>query len=195
LKSRLISMIEREAQRSSPETPGLIMAKLNSLADPDVIKALYKANAAGVRVMLNVRGITMLVPGVKGLSEHISVVSVVGRYLEHARIIYFRNGGAEELYLSSADWMPRNLERRVELMFPVLDEEARRRVLDILSAYFKDNSKAHRLGPSGRWRKVEAGEGEESFSAQAYFYESVKRRHALAEEPPERSLQVRKRPN
>jgi polyphosphate kinase len=195
LKSRLISMIEREAQRSSAETPGLIMAKLNSLADPEIIKALYKANDSGVRVMLNVRGITMLVPGQKGLSEHISVVSVVGRYLEHARIIYFRNGGAEELYLSSADWMPRNLERRVELMFPVLDEEARRRVLDILSAYFKDNSKAHRLGPSGRWRKVEAGEGEEPFSAQAYFYEAVKRRHALAEEPPERSLQVRKRPN
>jgi polyphosphate kinase len=195
LKSRLISMIEREAQRSSPEAPGLIMAKLNSLADPEVIKALYRANAAGVRIMLNVRGIAMLVPGVKGLSERISVVSVVGRYLEHARIIYFRNGGAEELYLSSADWMPRNLERRVELMFPVLDEEARRRVLEILKAYFRDNSKAHRLGPSGRWRKVEAAEGEERFSAQAYFYETVKRRQTLAEEPPERSLQVRKRPS
>ncbi|MBL8966477.1 MAG: polyphosphate kinase 1 [Spirochaetaceae bacterium] len=195
LKARIIAAIGREAQRSSPEAPGLVMAKMNSLVDEDVITALYRASAAGVKVMLNVRGVCMLVPGVAGLSENISVVSVVGRYLEHARVLYFRNGGAEELYLSSADWMPRNLERRVELMFPVLDEALRSRVKDILLAYFRDTAKAHRLGPSGRWNKLAPAAGEEPFSAQAWFYESVKRRHAAEENPAERELQVRRRPS
>ncbi len=194
LKSRLIAMIEREAQRSTTESPGLIVAKMNALIDEDVIAALYKANAAGVRIMLNIRGVCALVPGVKGLSENILVVSVVGRYLEHARILYLRNGGAEEVYLSSADWMPRNLERRVELMFPVLDESLRERVKEIALAYFRDNTKAHRLGPSGRWRKLSPEEGEEPFSAQAWFHESLKQRRSIAEDPAERELQVRKRP-
>ena len=193
LKPRLIAMIRREAQRSSPEAPGLIMAKMNALADIDVIDALYEANAAGVRILLNVRGVCVLVPGKKGLSENITVVSVVGRYLEHARIAYFRNGGAEELYLSSADWLPRNLERRVELMFPVIDERARGRVHEILAAYFMDSAKAHRLDPSGSWKKIRPSEGEAPFSAQQAFYEAVKRRRAL-EEAPEEELQVRRRP-
>jgi polyphosphate kinase len=136
----------------------------------------------------------MLIPGVKGLSDNISVVSVVGRYLEHARILYFANGGSAETYLSSADWMPRNLERRIELMFPVLDESLRGRVHEILSAYFKDNVKAHRLGPSGRWKRVEPVEGEARFASQEYFYEAMKRRRELEEEPPERELQVRRKP-
>jgi polyphosphate kinase len=194
LKSRIIAMIEREAQRSTAEAPGLIVAKLNSLADEDVIRALYKASGAGVKVLLNVRGICMLVPGIKGLSENITVISIVGRYLEHARVFYFGNGGAEELYLSSADWMPRNLERRIELMFPILDEGIRERAREILMAFFRDNTKAHRLGPSGRWKRVEPAEGEAPFSAQAWFYESVKRRRELEEEPPERELQVRRKP-
>ncbi len=194
LKARIISMIEREAQRSSPEAPGVIVAKMNSLADLDVIAALYRASSAGVRIQLNIRGVCMLVPGVKGLSENISVLSVVGRYLEHARILYFRNGGAEEVYLSSADWMPRNLERRIELMFPILDERLRVRVRDILMDYFRDNSRSHRLGPSGRWKRTEPSEGEAPFSAQAHFWEDTKRKRELEEEPPERELQVRRRP-
>jgi polyphosphate kinase len=193
LKPRLIAMIEREAQRSTPESPGLIMAKMNALADTDVIDALYKASRAGVKIQLNVRGICTLAPGVKGLSESISVVSVVGRYLEHARIVYFGNGGSEELYLSSADWLPRNLEKRIELMFPVRDEAARIRVRDILAAYFLDTSKAHRLQPNGRWKKVRPAEGEAPYSVQAAFYEAVKRRQALAEAPTE-ELEVRRRP-
>jgi len=193
LKSRLIAMIEREAQRSTPESPGLIMAKMNALADIDVINALYKANRAGVKILLNVRGICTLAPGVKGLSENISVVSIVGRILEHARIIYFNNGGAEETYLSSADWLPRNLEKRIELMFPVRDEVARSRIREVLAAYFADTTKAHRLGPNGRWKKVRPAEGEAPFSAQASFYETVKRRKALAEAPTE-ELEVRRRP-
>jgi len=194
LKSRLISMIGREAQRSTPESPGLIMAKMNALADVDVIDALYQASRAGVRVKLNVRGICTLIPGVAGLSENIEVVSVVGRYLEHARIILFGNGGAEEIFLSSADWLPRNLEKRIELMFPVRDEAARRRVRDILSAYFMDNAKAHGLQPNGRWKKLRPAEGEAPYSAQAAFYETVKRRKALEEAPAE-DLQVRRRPS
>ncbi|HUW41434.1 MAG TPA: polyphosphate kinase 1 [Rectinemataceae bacterium] len=193
LKSRLISMIDREAQRSTPESPGLIAAKLNALADPEVIDALYRASAAGVTVLLNVRGICALLPGVPGLSENITVVSVVGRYLEHSRIVYFRNGGTEEIYLSSADWLPRNLERRIELMFPVLDDKLAARVHEILVAYFKDNSKAHRLNPDGTWKRVAPSADEKPFSAQAFFYETVKRRHAL-EEAPQEELQVRRRP-
>jgi len=193
LKARLIAMIEREAQRSTPESPGLIMAKMNALADIDVINALYKANRAGVKILLNVRGICTLVPGVKGLSENVTVVSVVGRNLEHARIIYFNNGGAEETYLSSADWLPRNLEKRIELMFPVRDETARSRIREILRAYFMDTAKAHRLGSNGRWRKVKPAEGEAPFAAQAFFYETVKRLKTLAEAPAE-DLEVRRRP-
>jgi polyphosphate kinase len=193
LKARLIAMIEREAQRSTPESPGLIMAKMNALADTEVIDALYKASRAGVKIRLNVRGICTLAPGVKGLSENISVVSVVGRYLEHARIILFGNGGSEEMYLSSADWLPRNLEKRIELMFPVRDEAARKRVREILSAYFLDTAKAHRLQANGRWKKVRPAEGEAPYSVQAAFYETVKRRQALAEAPAE-ELEVRRRP-
>ncbi len=193
LKSRLIAMIEREAQRSTPESPGLIMAKMNALADIDVINALYKASRAGAKVLLNVRGICTLVPGVKGLSENVTVVSVVGRNLEHSRIVYFNNGGAEEMYLSSADWLPRNLEKRIELMFPVRDEAARTRIREVLGAYFIDTAKAHRLGQNGRWKKVKPAEGEAPFSAQSFFYETVKRRKTLAEAPTE-ELEVRRRP-
>jgi len=171
LKRRILAMIDREAERSSPETPGLIVAKMNSLCDKDIIDALYRASRAGVKVLLNVRGICQLIPGLKGLSENVRVVSIVGRYLEHARVLYFRNGGAEELFLSSADWMPRNLERRIELLFPVFGEEAKARIYDALQSYFLDNVKARELAPSGHWRKVRAAEGEARFSVQDYFYE------------------------
>jgi polyphosphate kinase len=170
------------------------MAKMNALADAEVIDALYKASRAGVRIKLNVRGICTLAPGVKGLSESIEVVSIVGRYLEHARIILFGNGGSEEIYLSSADWLPRNLEKRIELMFPVRDEKARKRVREILSAYFLDTAKAHRLQPNGRWKKTRPAEGQAPYSAQAAFYETVKRRKALDEAPAE-ELEVRRRPD
>ncbi len=193
LKHRIISMIDREAERSSPESPGLIAAKMNSLCDKEIIDALYRASQAGVKVLLNVRGICQLVPGLKGLSENISVISVVGRYLEHARICYFRNGGAEELYMSSADWMPRNLEKRIELLFPVFGEEARERVYDTLMSYFLDNTKARALGSNGHWHKVRQAEGEERFSAQDYFYdESVKRRERADVASEDKVIQVRR---
>src|SRR5512134_3536733 len=121
------------------------MAKVNSLQDEGICKALYRASRAGVRVLLNVRGICCLRPGVKGVSETIEVVSIVDRFLEHARIYHFRNGGDEEGYLASADWMPRNLDRRIELLFPVQAPEGRAKVLAALEAMFQDNVKARWL--------------------------------------------------
>jgi polyphosphate kinase len=164
-----VELIDREIRRSGEAAQGLIMAKMNALADTEIIGALYRASRAGVRVLLNVRGICMLVPGVKGMSENIRVVSVIDHYLEHSRIYYFANGGADELYLSSADWMPRNLERRVELMFPVLQEDCKRRVYEILDSYFKDNCQAWRLDADGVWSRLRAAPGEEPFRAQERF--------------------------
>jgi len=169
LKRKFLELIARETNRSSPELPGRIMAKMNALADPDIIKALYRASQAGVKVFLNVRGVCMLVPGIKGLSDNIRVVSVIDHYLEHSRIYYFANGGAEEVYLSSADLMTRNLERRVELMFPVLQENLRKTVFEILSVYFRDNSNAWLLDSEGIWARIEPAQGEKAFRAQAHF--------------------------
>jgi polyphosphate kinase len=167
LKRKLLDLIDREIRRSSPEAPGRIMAKMNGLADTDIINALYRASQAGVKVLLNVRGICMLVPGAQGLSENIRVVSVIDRYLEHSRIVYFANGGADELYLSSADWMPRNLERRVELMFPVLQDDNKKLVHRILGSYFMDNRQAWELGSDSSWTRLKPAPGEESFRVQA----------------------------
>jgi polyphosphate kinase len=180
LKYRLIELIDREAKRSSQAYPGRIMAKMNALADTDVIGALYRASQAGVKILLNIRGICTLIPASPGLSENIRVVSVVDRYLEHGRIVYFNNGGAEEFFLSSADWMPRNLERRVELMFPVLQEDIRTRLRDTLEAYFRDNTQAWQLGGDGLWSRLKPPPGEEPFGAQEYLL----RRAAEAEEKP-----------
>jgi polyphosphate kinase len=162
---------------SSAEAPGRIMAKMNALADPEIIKALYAASQAGVKVFLNVRGICTLVPAVRGLSENIRVVSIIDHYLEHSRIYYFSNGGAEELYLASADLMTRNLERRVELMFPVLSEDLRRTIIKGLSSYFKDNTHAWLLDSSGAWTRLEPGPGEKPFRIQAYFHSRASKAH------------------
>ncbi len=181
IKSRLIAMINREIERSSPENPGLIIAKMNSLTHEEVISALYKASQAGVKVLLNIRGICMLVPGVEGLSENIRVVSIVDRYLEHSRIFYFQNGGTPELYCSSADWMSRNLDRRIELMFPILDKTAFEDVKSILDTYFADNSSAMQLQSNGSWQPVEGGKKEDVVRAQEVLYKKYK---ALEEKKP-----------
>ena len=141
LRQKFIDLIEREIQASTPDRPGLIMAKVNSLQDAEICRALYRASQAGVKVLLNVRGICCLRPGVGGVSENIEVRSIIDRFLEHARVFYFRNGGHEEVYLSSADWMLRNLSKRLELLFPVIDPQHRRRLIDALETYFADNVK------------------------------------------------------
>jgi len=167
LKHKLLELIDREASRSSHKYSGKIMIKCNSVTDTDVINALYRASQAGVKIEMCVRGICALVPGVPGLSENIRVISVIDYYLEHSRIYYFSDGGTDELYLASADLMPRNLERRVEIMFPILDEKMRNELIGMLSTYFHDNCQARVLdGPSGIWKRVEHFSGENPFRVQ-----------------------------
>ncbi|MDR2953055.1 MAG: polyphosphate kinase 1 [Treponema sp.] len=166
LKRRLLDLIDRETNRSKQKYPGIIMAKINSLTDIDIIKALYKASCAGVKISLCVRGICTLIPGIPKVSENIRVRSVIDHYLEHSRIYYFANGGAEELFLSSADWMARNLDRRVELMFPVQDEKMRAELREMLNDYFRDNCQASTLDNNGTWTRLIPAEGEMPFRVQ-----------------------------
>jgi polyphosphate kinase len=152
LKERILELIARE---SSFGDKGHIIAKMNSLVDPDVIRALYRASQASVRIDLLVRGICCLQPGIPGQSENIRVTSTVDRFLEHARIFYFDAGGKHEVYLSSADWMPRNFVRRIEVMFPIDDETLRARILkEILATQLADNVRARVLLPDGTYQRV-----------------------------------------
>ncbi len=192
LKSRLLSLIEREIRLSTPEKPGLIMAKMNALGHESIIKSLYRASRAGVKVLLNVRGICMLVPGVKDLSENIRVVSIVGRYLEHSRVFYFQNGGSEEIYLSSADWMPRNLDRRVELMFPILDADVFKIVKETLRVYFDDNCRSHTLSSSGKWKANKPAKKETEVNAQEILQKKYRRQAELHKKQPKLDFVVRR---
>jgi len=149
LRTRFLSLIRREIEKSTPEEPGLIRAKMNALVDKPIVDALYEASQAGVRIQLNVRGACVLRPGIKGMSETIRVVSIVDRFLEHSRIFEFRNGGDTEAFLGSADWMPRNLDRRVELVYPIVEPELRARVGRILDVLFADNVKSRELRTDG----------------------------------------------
>lgn len=176
LKDRLLELIEREIRLSTETVPGLIIAKMNSLGDQQIIQKLYEASKKGVRILLNVRGICMLVPGVPGQSENIQVVSIIDRYLEHTRVFFFQNGGSEELYLSSADWMPRNMERRVELMFPVLQEEVFKDVKRILNMYFEDTSHAHQLQENGSWIPIKPRVGQQPVRVQEKLQQMYKQR-------------------
>ncbi|MDD1771653.1 MAG: polyphosphate kinase 1 [Methanomassiliicoccales archaeon] len=170
LKDDVISRIDREAQRQKEHGDGYIAFKLNGLLDREVIEALYRASIAGVKIDLNVRGLCALRPGVKGLSENIKVTSIVGRFLEHARILYFRNGGQEEVFLGSSDLMPRNLHKRVEVLFPVLDESYRRVLVDeILPIHLKDNVKSRELMPDGTYVKKRTQKGEAVVNSQEWL--------------------------
>jgi polyphosphate kinase len=169
MRDRFLKLIEREKRRATEGQAAEIRAKMNSLVDEDIIRALYDASRAGVRIRLNVRGICCLRPGVKGVSDTIDVVSIVDRFLEHSRIYHFRNGGDDEVYLSSADWMPRNLDRRIELLFPT-SAAVRPKVLNILDAMFQDNVKARRLMPDGSYKRLRPNKGEDPFRAQVHLY-------------------------
>mgnify|MGYP003289369984 CR=1 FL=1 len=175
LKSNIISMIQREIRMSSKANPGMIIAKMNSLTHEEVIAALYDASRAGVKVILNVRGICMLVPGVKGMSENIQVISIVDRYLEHERIFYFKNAGQSEIYLSSADWMNRNLDRRIELMFPVLDKNVFEEIKEALDVYVKSDMNTHQLRSDGTWIPRLPITGQAVCRAQEVIYKKYKK--------------------
>ena len=177
LAERCLSMIDREARHARRGRPAHIIAKMNGLLDPAIIKALYRASQAGVRIDLIVRGICALRPGMPGISDHIQVRSIVGRFLEHSRIYYFANGGEEEIYLGSADWMPRNLYERVEVLFPLKDGRLRERIRgEILDSYLADNTKSRVLRKDGSYsglrtskhvQKVPAAQA--PFSAQEFL--------------------------
>ncbi|MBX3422968.1 MAG: polyphosphate kinase 1 [Pirellulaceae bacterium] len=158
LRHRLLSLIEAEIDRKEQGAPGRIVAKMNSLVDPALIEGLYRASQAGVEVRLNIRGICCLKPGVPGLSDNISVISIVDRFLEHSRLIYFCHGGEDLVFISSADWMPRNLDRRVELLVPIDDLDAKRACMSALDAYFQDNQNAWALQADGSYQRLQPGD-------------------------------------
>ncbi len=154
LRDRILLLIRREADWARTGQSSEILAKMNALVDPEIIRELYAASSAGVRIHLNVRGICCLRPALPGVSDRIRVTSIVDRHLEHSRVFVFSNGGNPEAYLSSADWMPRNLDRRVELMFPVLQEDLKKKVIGALGIQLGDNCRAWELGPDGAYARV-----------------------------------------
>ena len=168
LRGKFLKLIGREARHAREGKPAKIIAKMNSLCDPGIIEALYEASAAGVQIQLIVRGICCLKVGIPGVSENIEVRSIVGNFLEHSRIFYFLNDGSEEIYMGSADWMPRNLDRRVEILFPVLDENLKKRVKHILDVELADNLKAHILQKDGSYEKIDR-RGKVLIGSQATF--------------------------
>ena len=174
LRDRFLFMIRRETEHAKDGEPAHIMAKMNSLCDQELIAALYEASAAGVKIELVVRGICCLKVGIPGVSENIEVRSLVGNFLEHSRIYYFLNGGQEEVYLSSADWMPRNLDRRVEILFPVENEHLKQEVIHVLEIQLRDTLKAQIKQSDGTYSKVDR-RGKEALCAQDYFMEYAKK--------------------
>ncbi len=170
LREKMMELIDREIIHQQNGRPAGIVAKMNRLADAEIVNALYRASQAGVKIDLIIRGICTLRPGVPGLSENIRVRSIIGRLLEHSRVYYFENGGSPEVFTGSSDWMPRNLDRRIEVLAPVNDPDLRRYLKDeFLNAYLKDNIKARELTPDGSYRRVVAGAGEDDFSSQMSF--------------------------
>ncbi len=172
MQARIIELIEDEIRLSTPEQPGFIQAKFNSLVDPSVIEALYRASCAGVAIRLCVRGICCLRPGLPGVSENVTVCSIVDRFLEHPRLFHFRHGGDDLVFASSADWMPRNLYRRIEAMFPIESPSLKRRVIDeLMEITFADNVKARALRADGTWTRVTRAEDEAAVRSQVRFIE------------------------
>ncbi len=170
MRERLMQMIAREAEWARRGRPARLILKTNTLSDTLIIRALYDAAQAGVQIDLIVRGVCCLRPGVPGVSENIRVVSVIGRFLEHSRIYYFGNAGRFQIYCGSADLMRRNLDRRVEVLFPVEDRTLKQHIRDeILEIYLRDNVNAHELQPDGSYVRLHPAEGEASFSAQDWF--------------------------
>ncbi len=188
LRQHVVEMIAREIEHAKAGRGGRIIAKMNALVDPGIVRALYRASQAGVEIDLLVRGICALRPGLPGISETIRVRAIVDRFLEHARIFYWGNGGQEEVYLSSADWMPRNLNRRIEIAFPVLDPLLRRRIKDeILATELADTVSSWTIGPDGSYAPVVVPEGTRTTQSQKVFMAMARERSV-----PPRSAAVRR---
>ena len=174
LRERCVALIDREIQHVKNGENGHIIAKMNSLLDSRMVDKLYEASQAGVKIELIVRGICVLIPGIPGVSDNITVRSLVGRFLEHSRVFWFNNGGREELYIGSADWMPRNLNDRVELMIPVKDTDCMHRIKNMVLKELEDNQKAHIMQSNGTWGKMIASENK--VCAQEYFQKLAEQR-------------------
>ncbi len=169
MRERLEELILREIQLHEKGEQGHLIFKINALEDPQMIKLLYRASQAGLKIDLLVRGLCCLRPGVAGVSDHIRVISIVGRFLEHSRVYYFRNGGSEEIYLGSADLMRRNLSHRVEIIFPIEDSKLARRLKDILAIYLKDEAKARHLQSDGDYIRPHGHAKPDAMNSQAYL--------------------------
>jgi polyphosphate kinase len=170
LRDRFEALIEREIKHAKAGRKAHLIFKVNSLCDPQIIRALYKASREGVRIQLLVRGICCLCPGLPGVSENIEVTSVVGRFLEHSRIYYFHNGGNDEVYIGSADLMPRNIDHRVEILVPILDRALVRTLREeVLAVYLADNVKARHMQPNGTYTRKKGGEGRPKVNSQEYL--------------------------
>lgn len=183
LRERIYEEIDQEIAWAKARKKAVIQAKMNSLLDKSVIAKLYEASVAGVTIQLIIRGICVLRPGVKGISENIEVRSIVGRFLEHSRLFYFYNNGKEDVFISSADWMPRNLNERVELMVPIEYAPHKKRIKDILSLYLRDNTKAYHMEADGSYQYVSGKPADETVQAQEYLqHEAEQRRRRLHQE-------------
>ncbi|MDW7975856.1 MAG: polyphosphate kinase 1 [Leptospiraceae bacterium] len=190
LRQTLYKLIENEIDIAKAGRKAEIKIKINSLSDPEVILMLYKASMAGVKIDLNVRGICCLKPGLKGISENIRVISIVGRFLEHSRIYYFHNDGNPKIYLSSADLMTRNLNRRVETFFPIDNVELKKKIISFLDAIFRDNHNARILQPDGSYIRLRPQKGETRFSSQRYFREEVIKEFEKKEKTKEEKIKT-----
>ena len=175
MRDRFLHMIRMEEENARKGQEARIVAKMNSLCDREIIAALYSASAAGVKIDLIIRGICCLITGIPGVSENITVRSIVGNFLEHARIFYFYSNGTEEVYMGSADWMPRNLDKRVEIVFPLEKEEIKKEAMHILEIQMADNVKAHVLQPDGTYEKIDK-RGKVLVNAQEYFCQEATER-------------------
>jgi polyphosphate kinase len=195
LRDRIMEEIEQETDAASRGEQAIIRAKMNSLVDPKIIKALYQASAAGVQVELNVRGICCLRPGVEGLSENIRVISIIDRYLEHGRIYYFHAGGEPHVYMASADWMPRNLNRRIELLIPVMDPGCQEKLVHALETCFSDDVKSHQLMPDGNYRRIATRDPDNPVRCQQVLYERAVEQVSLAEQSKPTRFEPHRRPD
>jgi polyphosphate kinase len=171
LHSKLLELIDRETENANKGGTGHIIAKINALVEPEIIQALYRASCAGVMIDLVVRSLCSLRPGLPGISDNIRVRSIVGRFLEHSRLYYFYANGDEEVYCGSADWMDRNVFRRVEICFPIHDGDMKQRLISDLDLFIQDNAGAWELQPDGSWHEIKTGAGEDIISAQATLLE------------------------
>jgi polyphosphate kinase len=175
MKPRLLELIAAEAKRAKSGEPASITAKVNSLQDQEIIEALYDAAIQGVKIRLNIRGICCLKTGKRKEAKNIEVVSVIDRYLEHARIFSFHHGGRPLVYIASADWMTRNLDKRVELMIPIEDTQSKKRLIDILEAAFRDNCNAFRIIDDGSSPRIERSKGEKRFRMQEHLQKQARK--------------------